>query len=241
MFIRKTIGARVAALTIVVMLGLAGCAANGSSQAGQSASSVQTSSDCGGGSSNSSAQGQRLASSLDDYICQVSTWKDISEKQRKILQEARAAHGVTTAQYERAWSDFRTCLINRGYKSFDLIKFPNGVYKMPLITTAPTEAQQEKYHSDYTDCLQEEVMGIDAVFNKQVANPSLYREPEDGVADCLRRENLVPKDYTADTLRKEHSARKYEHFNIRDMRVRGCFAANDWNVNFADEEAADIW
>ena len=102
---------------------LAGCSINGDATGASSDSATSESS-----SENGSADGQKLAASLSEWIEQRESQGNIAESQKTILDKAKSTGEISTSDYEKAWSDYRQCMIDKGYKEIKLIKYPSGLY-----------------------------------------------------------------------------------------------------------------
>lgn len=186
----------------------------------------------------SAAPGQKLAGNMNDYIDQLLTWASKDEK--PVLERAKKNGGLSASDYEKAWSDYKSCMVSRGYKPFELIKWPNGVYEMPSHMVG-TQKQEEKYAEDYHECYGKKIMAIDTLYTAQVGNPSLYADQTEGVADCLKRSGAVSMDFSISTFKSEIGSGKYSQFDIQDPKVRACFAANDWHMGLQSDPYAQLW
>ncbi|MBW3083146.1 hypothetical protein [Bifidobacterium phasiani] len=202
-----------------------------------------------GGAEGEAAQsvgdGQKIAGSMGEYIDQVLSWGDLTDKERTMLERARQDGALSVSDYEQAWSDFRACMTDRGYPPFELANY-NGVYAMPPLDFTGTPDEWDRYKNDYDACYGQ-IDAIDVVYAMQVGNPGLYTDMYEAVADCLRREEAVPADYTADDLRRESGDDSgsgddpYAYFDRQDPVFRGCKAANGWTSAYADDQRVDLW
>lgn len=76
----------------------------------------------------SSQQGERIASSLKDYARSLldSDGGKISDQQKSALEKAASGGKVSQADYERAWADYKQCIIDKGYAEPTFDKYDNG-------------------------------------------------------------------------------------------------------------------
>ena len=189
--------------------------------------------------------GQKIAGSLDEYIDQALSWETTTDKERKVLEQAKQDGELSVSDYEQAWSDFKSCMVERGYPPFELANY-NGIYDMPQLHFTGTQDEWERYKDDYDSCYFQ-ISAIDAVYTMQVGNPNLYTDMYEAIADCLRREEAMPLDYTAEDLRREsgndqgNGENPYEYFDPKDPVFRGCKVANGWSSAYADDEGVDLW
>ena len=123
---------RTAAFALCISVALTGCAwcgaPGGASQSDSSASS----------SSSASTQnnGAKIAPTLKDYIQSLldADKGTMSDQQRSALERAVQNDGkVSRSDYERAWSDYRQCIVDKGYSVPELQRYSSGVYALPLI------------------------------------------------------------------------------------------------------------
>lgn len=85
----------------------------------------------------SSQQGERIASSLKDYARSLldSDGGKISDQQKSALEKAASGGKVSQADYERAWADYKQCIIDKGYAEPTFDKYDNGIYALPSYNT----------------------------------------------------------------------------------------------------------
>ena len=242
--ISKRSRAIIAAIAAIALTGLAGCAGQGDTAAQQPAPAAPSQS-----SSSASAPAgtsERFATNLDEYIDQIlrqDSGQAASEWQKTVLQNAKGGKGISASDYEKAWSNYTSCMTGKGYKPFNLDRYPNGIYHMPARMTG-TPAQEQKYRSDYYDRYYANVDALDSVYSMQVGNPSLIKDQDEAIVDCLKRDNLVDKSYTASDLRRERGldgGKGRYSFDRRNMSVRGCLVANGWVSSHPDEYVAELW
>ena len=224
----------IALLTIGIALTLCGC--------GGERQSVPEPDDA---DSSVVGNGQKVAGSMEEYIDQALSWQTTTDKERKVLEQAKQDGELSVSDYEQAWSDFKSCMVERGYPPFELANY-NGIYDMPQLHFTGTQDEWERYKDDYDSCYFQ-ISAIDAVYTMQVGNPNLYTDMHEAIADCLRREEAVPLDYTAEDLRREsgndqgNGENPYEYFDPKDPVFRGCKVANGWSSAYADDEGVDLW
>lgn len=85
---------------------------------GQKGEEVEASSSAAqsGATRQGSTSGQKLAASLSEWIEQRESQGNIAESQKTILDKAKSTGEISTSDYEKAWSDYRQCMIDKGYK-----------------------------------------------------------------------------------------------------------------------------
>lgn len=52
----------------------------------------------------------------------------MTKAQREILKRSEAAGGVSSTDYELAWSHYKQCVVDKGYSTPVLDRYPNGLY-----------------------------------------------------------------------------------------------------------------
>lgn len=157
----------------------------------------------------SSQQGERIALSLKDYARSLldSDGGKISDQQKSALEKAASGGKVSQADYERAWADYKQCIVDKGYAEPTFDKYDNGIYALPSYNT---------------------------VYRLQLGNPKLLLDDKEVAADCLRKEGIKPKDYTADKL--ERDLESGESAGLRDNRkALTCLVTAGVNVAASDE------
>ena len=103
-------------LTVVSLL--SGC----SRQVSDTASSPE-----GGGTTSSEPIKQYIASVIKDNDDPRATYP-MTKAQREILKRSEAAGGVSSTDYELAWSHYKQCVVDKGYSTPVLDRYPNGLY-----------------------------------------------------------------------------------------------------------------
>lgn len=111
----------IALLTIGIALTLCGC--------GGERQSVPEPDDA---DSSVVGNGQKVAGSMEEYIDQALSWQTTTDKERKVLEQAKQDGELSVSDYEQAWSDFKSCMVERGYPPFELANY-NGIYDMPQL------------------------------------------------------------------------------------------------------------
>lgn len=202
-------------------------------------------------------QGDRAASSLPEYVQLLLDDVDrqqadagtapIADSQRTILEHALSNDGkISASDYERSWSDYRSCITERGYR-------PRPVYRVGDFydttinydISTMSEAQQNHLDQDESECFAMYVVGVQEVYLRQNGNPNLYKEEEPGVVDCLHRANAVAVSYTVDQYKEERKrydafltqrgqstappvaeANEYFSFDLTDSAVADCLVCN---------------
>ena len=103
----------------------------------------------------SSQQGERIAPSLKEYAQSLldADGDSMSDRQKSALEKAASGGKVSQADYERAWADYKQCIIDKGYAEPTFDKYDNGIYALPSYNTdgASKEAVR-KLNDDLTSC-----------------------------------------------------------------------------------------
>ncbi|PST46208.1 hypothetical protein CPA40_07140 [Bifidobacterium callitrichos] len=247
-----------ATLSVAALLaGLAGCA--GPTNGTQTASPAS-------GDHGSSAQGQdspqqgpvstlreadgngRLASSLSAYIDEVLADPYVSDYERPFLEQAKKEGRVSTAVYEKVWSDYKTCMVDHGFPEPKLERFPNGMMDI-MQHAVGTDEQEERWRDAYADCYLR-FSHVQGLYGQQQGNPSLYANVDEAVVDCMRREGVVPPSYTVKDFNDGQTLLQTEGwtdakdklgYDFGDARVRGCKAAQGWSSSSANDPVEYLW
>lgn len=214
----------------VALTGCAGCGAPGG--ASQSDSSASSSS-----SASTQNNGAKIAPTLKDYIQSLldADKGTMSDQQRSALERAVQNDGkVSRSDYERAWSDYRQCIVDKGYSVPELQRYSSGVYALPSYDTSKaTREQTSKLNEDLVTCDQLHITNIDTVYKLQIGNPTLSTNSSAVAVDCLRRENVKPKSYTVEQLEKDLVS---DHNGLtNNAKALDCLVTSGVNVTPADE------
>ena len=136
-----------------------------------SAAQRNDSDDTGDGQSSSShddftlvGSGQKKADSLNAYIDQILSYPETTDSAREILTRAKANGGVSVSDYERTWTNYRQCLLDKGYKEIILNKYPNGIYEEAAYYADGTPSQIQKFDQDRQLCFKD-VGPVNEVFS----------------------------------------------------------------------------
>lgn len=179
-----------------------------------------------------------LAASMKDYMVYVYNREkdkgEMSETQLAMVERAAENGSVSEADYEAAWNNFKSCMVDLGYTTPVLMKFPNGIYEVAG-GSGGTPEQLSKFSTDYSDCMGKEVVVIKDLYGVQVGNPDLISDTDAGIVDCLHKADVVPASYTKQQYLKEKKANdelqgrgdfsEGYSFDRKDPKVRGCFSA----------------
>lgn len=138
----------------------------------------------------------------------------MSAQQKAALERAVQNGGkVSQSDYERAWSDYKQCIVDKGYSAPELYKYSSGVYALPTYdtpggTTSEQQKSSKRLNEDLSACGTLHVTDINTVYKLQIGNPGLSTDTSTVAVDCLRRENVKPKSYTAEQLDKDLASAK---------------------------------
>ncbi|KFI49342.1 hypothetical protein [Bifidobacterium biavatii] len=232
---RRIRGIGVAVMMSAVLL-LSGCAGPAAERDSSHDSSQSDSSE-------TKPQGEKLASSLSEYIDEAignePEGYPMDKSQIAMLERAQADGGkVSATDYETAWTNYRQCMVAKGYADPALLKYSNGVYEKPVTDASGlSRSQIDKLTADDRYCEWSYVHTIDDVYRLQVGNAELIWDPYEAAVDCLRRNNLVPQSYTDDSLREDHQLRlegKETSVDFADPSISSCIAANGLTIGNPD-------
>lgn len=179
--------------------------------------------------------GEKSAASIADHIQQYLDQPEIiTAYEKPILEHARDNGGITPKVYEEAWSRFKTCMANAGFPVKAITRYPSGLYDQSEITYANGDYTNVALSSAHDSCYND-ISVINQVYGVQIGNPNFYANRHEAIIDCLHRNDLIPRDYNARQYEEEELKAKqsgepmltaHPDINLRDERVRGCFAAN---------------
>lgn len=231
----------VMAVAAAVVLCLSGCAgmpsADGPSSGGSAAASGPTPSP----EIITRETSSRYASSLQEWTeknLRFAKQSDkVSDRQIQILEESVRSGEVSTADYERAWSNYKQCVVGKGQPEPQLVKYPNGLYAQMGVTGG--ERKAGAFLSAAQACNTAEVLYVVMVYNAQVGNPGLYQDSDEQMVDCLHRAEFIPKSYTVDDYRRERRADAFS-FDKLDVNVRSCEVASNKAVLYDSDPVQDL-
>lgn len=190
------------------------------------------------------ASAQQLAESSSDYIKEILADGGMDQSQVAMLERALGNDGqVAYADYATAWSNYRQCLVDKGYTAPPLTQV-NGLYlSQSMRSNEGLDAlQEQKIDQDWSDCMDRYVSGVNDVYRDNVANPNLYVELDVAMVDCMRRGSLVPDSYTVRDYQREYEdflgtdneatptweeRRTAFTFDLSDQNVLNCAVATD--------------
>lgn len=187
----------------------------------------------------------------------------VSEQQQDILRRALDHDGVIPrGDYDAAWSRYQDCVVAKGYTKPVVEEFVDGL-RSPLwhaTSEGWSEEQHEKFIEDNGNCKQLEYLYVDEIYRANLGNPNQYTDMDTAVVDCLRRKNLVGKQYTLAQFKQEdeqyndvavknfatdryddsgEAASKFS-FDLKDPATVTCFIANGKDYYFR-EDTSPIW
>ena len=187
----------------------------------------------------------------------------VSEQQQDIMRRALDHDGVIPrGDYDAAWSRYQDCVVAKGYTKPVVAEFVDGL-RSPLwhaTSEGWSEEQHEKFIEDNGNCKQLEYLYVDEIYRANLGNPNQYTDMDTAVVDCLRRKNLVGKQYTLTQFKQEdeqyndvavknfatdryddsgEAASKFS-FDLKDPATVTCFIANGKDYYFR-EDTSPIW
>jgi len=142
--------------------------------------------------------GSKLAPSLTSIFERylrlgVSTGEPNTPIEVEILTRAIETGNISALDYERAYAEFQSCMVEHGI-DLPWNKGPDGVYYQPFMPkTLPfTDAQ---YTAALNVC-QPVMDAIQIPYQIQQDNPDLLANQPEAIVACLRRHGLVDASYT---------------------------------------------
>lgn len=205
------------------------------------------------GSTASSSSSGKLAASLKDYIVNVNNRvqgeASISDSEKQILARSAKNGKVSAADYQSAWNDFSNCIVDRGYSTPVLHKFPNGMYQLAgENTTGGTQEQMGRLGSDVSDCMLKYVSDVDSVYQVQIGNPGLLSDSEEALVDCFHKTGMVPASYTKEQWLTEQAASQKASsptssysVDMKDPQIRGCLATYGYGFLDGTDPIETVW
>lgn len=222
---------RCMAIGLTVVSLLSGC----SRQVSDTASSPE-----GGGTTSSEPIKQYIASVIKDNDDPRATYP-MTKAQREILKRSEAAGGVSSTDYELAWSHYKQCVADKGYSTPVLDRYPNGLYFVARINAeGMTDEQRNKFNKDDGVCFNTEVIYINDTYALQLGNPQMINDVNQAAVNCLKRENVAPKGYTKKLFEQDEKNRlqdEHTELNYSDPKVQSCLAA----LGITTMESDKVW
>ncbi|WP_169171651.1 hypothetical protein [Bifidobacterium oedipodis] len=220
-------------LPIAIMVMLSACSSTVQPNSSQSTASPHE--DANASSQNSQQSevapetdlGAQYAHSISEYIdYYLNQSAIISEYEKTALEHAKQEGEVSVTAYESAWSTYKQCMTDKGYSNVIVDTLANGVHQRVASEMIDDTFTYNKALSDEAQCYAD-IDTIAQIYNAQIGNVNFYTNQDEAIVDCLRRNNLVPSDYTSSTLNKERSSQQYS-FNRDDINVVTCFVTNNY-------------
>ena len=100
----------------------------------------------------------------------------MGDTQRTALERALDHDGkVSRTDYMAAWSNYRQCMVDKGYNEPPL-HMVNGlvVELMHFDFSGMSDQQQMKFHQDQSACLEQESLYVASAYSDSIVNPELY-------------------------------------------------------------------
>lgn len=186
-----------------------------------------------------------FASSLSEYVRSLLDDDERAEQpmsavQKAMLERALEHEGkVSVADYEQAWSNYKQCMVDRGYTAPVLVKYNNGIYMQAMINgEQSTDAQRSKFSDDYDYCFTDTALYVNGVYSIQIGNPGLLNDGDQAIVDCLLRAGVTDETYTKQQYRQDeaHYMQKSGEtvLDFDNVQTQSCLAANGWGVRNSD-------
>ncbi|KAB8295712.1 hypothetical protein [Bifidobacterium apri] len=164
------------------------------------------------------ADGSHMASSLkalaeqmlsdDDAVKANANSRDtaMSSQQRAIIAHAAKNNGkMSRSEYEQAWMNFRSCIMNRGWTDPKPPAY-GGFYSVPSMNIEGlNDEQAKKLDKDWLYCSSYELVNADTLYRTQESNPELSTDFHQLVVNCLITKKVVPTSYSKDQFSKDFS------------------------------------
>ena len=172
-----------------------------------------------------SESGARLAPSLSDYAGQLADKfaGSMDERQREAVERVIETGEVSQSDYEQALSDYRQCMIDRGYREIIFLDMGGGI-REEAAHQAGTDQQERRYAQDSMACEDAYTTAIDELYRMQVGNPGLLQDHNEAITDCLRRTGQVEPSYDGEQFRRE-----YERYQNRTAD------SDEWPFSFPED------
>ncbi|MDD6373694.1 MAG: hypothetical protein PUF97_04365 [Bifidobacteriaceae bacterium] len=162
-----------------------------------------------------------------------------SDDETEMLQRAVDNNGIVSrADYETAWSNYRTCVQDHGYTD----PVPNeygSFYSLPMtVRNGLTQEQADKAQETAVYCWSVYTMDIDGLYGLNFGNPSLVGDPEQAIVDCLHKRGLADASYTSDQYIEDSQKLESERSSSVDWEATGtqeCVIANGGSLSNDNE------
>jgi hypothetical protein len=227
---------------VLLVLGIGACTSpfqktDNAQQQSQSKSGDQSDSSSG------SNAGARSAGSFNGYIDfwlgNASLDPPVSKEQRTVLERAKQSGSLNVSDYEHSWSQYKQCMLDKGYKEILLKKYSNGMY-VEEGHVGGSEKQERQYDKDRDTCFNTYLMYVQDVFATQQGNPNFYSDTGEGLVDCLKRSGLVEKNYTAKRFGVENQSGDYS-YDTNNPEAKSCEVANYVFRSSQDDRFEQLW
>lgn len=172
-----------------------------------------------------SESGARLAPSVSDYAEQLADKfaGSMDDRQREAVERVVETGEVSQSDYEQALSDYRQCMIDRGYREIIFLDVGGGI-REEAAHQAGTDQQERRYAQDSMECGDAHTTVVDELYRMQVGNPELLQDHNEAIADCLRRTGQVESSYDGEQFRRE-----YERYQ------NGTADSDEWPFSFPED------
>ena len=216
---------------LTVLVSCVGCSSSNTSSSSEKKSDADAS---------QTQNDAKIASSLTDYVQTLidSGGDKMSDQQKRALERAKETGRVSRSDYERAWSDWKQCIVDKGYTAPELTQLSNGIYTWPTYTfNGASKEAQRKFNEDSNACGTLHIMDINTVYKLQIGNPNLLQNGYEAAVDCLHKESVKPNNYTAAQLKDDWEAGKITDLR-NDEKAVSCLVAAGINVSSPQEK---VW
>lgn len=173
--------------------------------------------------------GERIADSLEALFEEYLARDDLSAFERGVLERASESGEIAAEDYEDAHAQEAACMEDAGY-DIGYEKLVNGIYAstphLPQLEDAEASTRQvEVFMAASEGCSEGVSMVVESLYTLQQGNPELLVDQDEVAVRCLRAEDLVTVDYTAETFAADLvTSFTGAPFDPASPAARACFA-----------------
>lgn len=222
---------RCMAIGLTVVSLLSGC----SRQVSDTASSPE-----GGGTTSSEPIKQYIASVIKDNDDPRATYP-MTKPNGRFSNVRKRLEACPLPITNLAWSHYKQCVVDKGYSTPVLDRYPNGLYFVARINAeGMTDEQRNKFNKDDGVCFNTEVIYVNDTYALQLGNPQMINDVNQAAVNCLKRENVAPKGYTKKLFEQDEKNRlqdEHTELNYSDPKVQSCLAA----LGITTMESDKVW
>lgn len=219
--------------------------------------------------------GAKLADSMKQYAQSMlddPQYEGMGDKQIALLNEVIANDGaITRGEYEKAVSNYNSCVVERGYAPLSLHRYDNGLYEIRTFRLDGhdlTEEESQAASDDVDQCRTQEVLAIHDLYAASLGNSDLASDQNEATVHCMKTAGVVDASYTAKKFQEEtdvywNAAVNYGgdtgirtaadeedfraqisqslSFDLDDKEVMNCLIANELDTYAPDYFTQEAW